>query len=295
MLNLDYIQRAKNPLGPILRGKLRWVAAKANGCDYGMRYAEADLKRAGAKPADIKALAGNHRNLPRKERLALAFAKKMTRAAYTVTDAEVADLLTLYGPRNLVAMVHTLAYANFQDRVLLALGAEVEPGGPLPPLEVEFDSKQLAKIKAPTRPPWKDIKGAKDAAIQSRPEWQRRSFAELQKSLAGQKIRKPRIPLPTGPMSKPPPKSKPPAKNQPAKKQPTKKPPRPPADRVEHGQHGIRAGADPCLVQLHVDVSSGSFTRSRVLQQFVLGDYAQQRMLLLNGAQRNAARGRGPQ
>src|SRR4051812_46080071 len=47
MLELDRIQRTRSPLGPILRGKLRWVAADANRCGYSRATAEADLRRAG--------------------------------------------------------------------------------------------------------------------------------------------------------------------------------------------------------------------------------------------------------
>src|SRR4051794_22528921 len=35
MLELDYLQRANNPLGPVQAGKLRWAAASALRCDYG--------------------------------------------------------------------------------------------------------------------------------------------------------------------------------------------------------------------------------------------------------------------
>lgn len=34
MLELDDVQRTKNTLDPQLRAKIRWVAARANGCEY---------------------------------------------------------------------------------------------------------------------------------------------------------------------------------------------------------------------------------------------------------------------
>src|SRR3954465_4815988 len=40
MLQLDHLHRAKNPLGPVLAGKLHWAAADALGCAYGRTYAE---------------------------------------------------------------------------------------------------------------------------------------------------------------------------------------------------------------------------------------------------------------
>ncbi|HEV3023514.1 MAG TPA: hypothetical protein VGX76_13665, partial [Pirellulales bacterium] len=47
MLELDWRHRAVSPLDPILRGKLRWTVAQANRCQYGTRYAVADLVRLG--------------------------------------------------------------------------------------------------------------------------------------------------------------------------------------------------------------------------------------------------------
>src|SRR3954469_20565644 len=78
MLDLDRIQRTRSPLGPILRGKLRWVAADANRCAYGRATAEADLRRAGLDEAGLKALKGSWEGLPDAERAALAFARDMT-------------------------------------------------------------------------------------------------------------------------------------------------------------------------------------------------------------------------
>ncbi len=193
-LELDYTQRAKNPLDPVLRGKLRWVAAEANRSPYGRRYAEADLHKAGVTAEQLEALGGDWDKLPEPERLALNFARKMTKAAYTVTDEEMAELLKHFGPEKVVAMVHTLAYANFQDRLLLGLGVEVEPDGPLPPPDVRFDRK--ARPEVPKRLDLKDAEPGKVKAPTLRPDWLEHSFADLEKALGEQKARKPRIPLP---------------------------------------------------------------------------------------------------
>jgi alkylhydroperoxidase family enzyme len=197
MLELDHVHRASNPLGPILAGKLRWAAADAVGCDYAKRYAEADLRRAGLKDADLKQLAGDHRDLSEADRCALDFARKLTRAAYTVTDDEVAELLKRFGPEKVVGMVHTIAYANFQNRLFLALGIEVEPGGPLPPLDLQLHPEERTKIATPPRPPWEDLqKATTPAGAIVRPDWGERTLADLEKALDQQKKRKARVPLP---------------------------------------------------------------------------------------------------
>jgi hypothetical protein len=195
MLELDYVQRARSPLDAKLRGKMRWVAAHANRCAYTEAYARADLLRAGVKDDEIGALDGDLSGLPEAERAALRFARKLTLTADTVTDAEVARLMELHGDKQVVAMVLLLAYANFQDRLVSALGLSVEPGGPLPPLEVRFAKTDAddAPPVPPRRPPGKEPPlrvGDPDAA------WSPRSFAELQKEMEEQRARKPRIAVP---------------------------------------------------------------------------------------------------
>jgi alkylhydroperoxidase family enzyme len=196
MLELDHLHRAASPLGPELYGKLRWAAADADGCVYSKRYAEADLRRAGLGDDDLKRLADDARGLPEAERVALAFARKLTRAAHTVSDEEVAELLRHHGPEKVVAIVHTLAYANFQDRLLLALGVEVEAGGPLPPLPVRFDPEARKQAAAPARPPWQEARGARADAPGAAPDWLDRGFADVQRALERQKGRAARIPPP---------------------------------------------------------------------------------------------------
>jgi len=195
MLELDALHRSRNPLGAALAAKLRWVAADALGCDYAKKYAEADLRRAKVKEAAIKALSGDHKALPGAERAALAFARKMSLAAHTVTDDEFAEVLGLYGAEKVTAIVHTLAHANFQNRIFLALKVEVEKGGPLPPFDARLDRAARAKLAAPARS-WKDRKGLKGTAPEAAPDWQERSFADVQGALSSQKERKGRIPLP---------------------------------------------------------------------------------------------------
>lgn len=198
MLHLDYVHRAQNPLDPVIRGKIRWVAADANRCDYSRRYAEADLLRAGLTKADLAKLAGNHAGLPKAERELLTFARKMTLAAHTVTDDEFAAIMKRFGPEKTVAIVHTLAQANFQDRIFLALGIQVEPDGPYPPFDVPFDPAMKSAVAAPSRSPWKSVLSANlnPQRNGAKPHWSDYDFSGVQKLLAHQKGRKSRIPLP---------------------------------------------------------------------------------------------------
>ena len=196
MLELDRLHRTQSPLGPQLRGKMRWIAADANRCAYSRATAAADLKRAGLDHRQIEALAGDHAEFPAPERAALEFARKMTTSADTVTDGEVAYLKSHYGEKKLAAMVLLLAYANFQDRLILALDLSIEHGGPLPPLDVRFDKKakepEVPARKKPTGPPPPAVPAYVDD-----PEWRSFDFDDLQKNLSTQRAAPGRIRVPS--------------------------------------------------------------------------------------------------
>ena len=81
MLDLDYLHRVQNPLGRVLAGKLRWVAADAIGCEYARQYAAADLREAGFSDAEIEQLGDGADALSPAERSILALARKLTLAA----------------------------------------------------------------------------------------------------------------------------------------------------------------------------------------------------------------------
>jgi alkylhydroperoxidase family enzyme len=196
MLELDYLHRAGNPLGPVLAGKLRWVAAETLGCTYAKRYAEADLRRAGMSDDDLRALAGGPARRAPADRAVLDFAAKLTRSGSSVTDEEVSALLKEFGPERLVAIVHTLAHANFQDRIFLVLGVTVEPGGPLPPLDPRLDAAKLAAMAAPERRPAAGVVVPGNAPDARRTEALGPDLARLRQAVERQKARAPRIPLP---------------------------------------------------------------------------------------------------
>jgi alkylhydroperoxidase family enzyme len=196
MLRLDYLHRMRNPLDPLLRGKMRWVAGQANRCEYSMAYSNADLLRAGIDEAGLRSLRGNHKDMPEPERAALEFARQMTLDASKVTDEEVARLLAWYGEKQVVAMVLLLAHANFQDRLVLALGSPIEPGGPISPLDVDFDQK----AEPPVVPPRKRSDGRPVPDEPTRvddPFWLSMAFDDLQGRLTEQRERPSRIRIPS--------------------------------------------------------------------------------------------------
>ena len=204
MLDLDYAQRVESTLPPLLRAKLRWIAADANRCNYAKAYARFDYIQAGGKAEDIDTLPKQLDKLSEAERLALLLVRQLVEAAYSVSDEQVARLVDLYGEKQAVAIVLVAAYANFQDRLLLALGASVEENGPLPPLKVQLrpvdpHGNGHAKKDKPNRsvtPP-----AASPPPIPEKlddPEWTALPFDTLSERLTKQIARrKARIRIPT--------------------------------------------------------------------------------------------------
>jgi alkylhydroperoxidase family enzyme len=184
MLELDYLHRAKNPLGAVLAARIRWTVADALDSKYGRDAAQTDLRR--AEPVPGPKTDG--------EQVILAFARKLTLAGHAITDDEFADLLKRTSPEQVTAIVHTVAYADFHNRLVLALGVRGE--NPVAePISVAFDP-DTAKVKAPDRPSWDDPKAAKGDGLAVRVEWSKAEFDQLNATLDKQKERKLRIPLP---------------------------------------------------------------------------------------------------
>jgi hypothetical protein len=209
MLELDAMHRTGKRLDPKLRGMMRWAAADENQCATARAYAELDLRRAGMSESAIAAfIAGNQRarnasegfTLTQPERAALTFARKMMRAAHSITDEEVKYLDEQFGAKQVVAMVALMAHASFQDRMLLALAAPVEEGGPLPPLTVTFPKQKRAKEKKAQASPGPVVAprpGATARPNEADPDWLALGIMDLRKKVDVQRAKPLRIRVPT--------------------------------------------------------------------------------------------------
>ena len=196
MLELDYIYRTSEALNPRLRATMRWVAARANQCAYSRKYAEADLLRTGMSSDEVARLESSLAKLSQNEQAAVQFAEKLTVAASSVTDEEVAKLIAAFGEQPVVAMVLQMAYANFQDRLLLALNVDVEPDGPLPPLAVRFVPAATGESIAVER--LEQILNSQVASspIKLGPEWSSVPLEQLLRGMEQQRVRSGRVSVP---------------------------------------------------------------------------------------------------
>jgi len=193
MLDIDHAHRVKNPLDPKLRAKVRWTAAFHNRSPYGKAIAVADLQRAGATEDEIARLQSG--NSDESDRV-LAFARKLTREAYKVTDEEMSALRQKLGDARVVALVQLLAHANFQDRLMHALGLNTAENAH-EPLEVRFKKPWVGGAMAPDRRVPNDTKEPSNSARVTDADWTSLDFKFLQAKLESQKNREPRIAVPS--------------------------------------------------------------------------------------------------
>lgn len=197
LLRLDFVQRTMSPLDPKLRAAMRWVSANANHCLYSEAYAVADARRAGLDDRALAALqAKDFSGWSATDRAALGFARKMTVASSTVTDAEFAELAKAHGENNVVAMVLLMAYSNFQDRLLICLGVPLESDGPRPPLDVVFapgavQSQMMSFPKSQTE------LGKGNDVVKDDADWANVTYDELQRRLERQRNKTTRVRVPT--------------------------------------------------------------------------------------------------
>jgi alkylhydroperoxidase family enzyme len=194
ILELDDLHRSKSPLEPKLRAMARWVVADANRCKAAMEIAVADLKRAGGTTEDVAALKGDRSPLPVEWRRVLDLARELTRAAYKVTDDQMALVRKDLGDPKLVALVQLVAFGNFQDRLLLSLRVLPEQDHPLPPSGVRFKRPWEGGEATARSAPNSSTDGPSETVTD--PDWRSTDFKALQQFMEAQRGREPRVSVP---------------------------------------------------------------------------------------------------
>jgi len=194
ILELEDLHRTRSPLDPKLRAMARWVVADANRCKVSMDEALADLKRAGATEEEVQALRGDRSPLPDSTRRVLDASRELTRAAYKVTDDQMAALRKDLGDPKLVGLVQLVAFGNFQDRLLLSLGVPADTSGPRPPHGIRFERPWVGGEAASRSRP--DAGPAGPAEKVTDPDWRALDFDGLQRFMEAQRGRAPRVSVP---------------------------------------------------------------------------------------------------
>lgn len=107
----------KGALPPRVRTEIAWAAARTDRAWYALAVARDRLKALGFTDDQVFALDGDGRGLPEAERTAVAFARKLTAAPATVTDADVEGLRKRFTDKQVAEIVHQVCTAALFDRV----------------------------------------------------------------------------------------------------------------------------------------------------------------------------------
>jgi uncharacterized peroxidase-related enzyme len=98
-----------------------------NGCHYCIQHHVASSKRAGLTADDWSALkAGDYTRYSDKERAALGYVEKLTRAPHAIDDDDFAPLRQLFSEPEIVDIHLLTGLANLTNRFTDPLGLEVE-------------------------------------------------------------------------------------------------------------------------------------------------------------------------
>jgi hypothetical protein len=143
--------------------------------------------------ADLRLLADNLAGLPAGQREPLLFARKLTCAPHSITDEEVTRLIALHGEKQVVALVLLVAYANFQDGLLLALNVSADTAAPSLPLQVRFVQGPVTTRRTALR---KELPAIPLPESRDEPNWPPLSNVQLQGLLREQQHRQPRLQVP---------------------------------------------------------------------------------------------------
>jgi uncharacterized peroxidase-related enzyme len=98
-----------------------------NGCRYCTQHHIASSKRAGLTTDDYWALkAGNYSRYSEKERTALTYVEKLTRAPHEITETDFDELKEHFSEPEIVDLHMLAGLANLTNRVTDPLGLELE-------------------------------------------------------------------------------------------------------------------------------------------------------------------------
>jgi uncharacterized peroxidase-related enzyme len=98
-----------------------------NGCRYCTQHHLASSKRVGLTAEDLTALkAGNYSRYNEKERAALTYAEKLTRAPHEITELDFDELKKHFPDPEIVDLHMLVGLANLTNRLTDPLGLELE-------------------------------------------------------------------------------------------------------------------------------------------------------------------------
>jgi alkylhydroperoxidase family enzyme len=198
LLQLDYAQRANNPIPPRLRAAMRFVSASFLGCPAGEEIAVNDALAVGISDTDLQLLArGDFSAWAESEQRALRFMQKMDSDPILLGNKIFQHLVGDIGEKVAASMVLLSAYSNFVNRLLLCLGTPTSESDYLPAQEIAFAPEQLVSVTTPPPPVRPRVETSRfEDAVDTFQGWSQTSFEQLQERLEAQRQMKTRLPIP---------------------------------------------------------------------------------------------------
>ncbi|HXG09187.1 MAG TPA: hypothetical protein VNK04_05300, partial [Gemmataceae bacterium] len=119
-------EAAKGKLDPRLKAQISWICARHDRAWYALGQARRRLLALGESEESIWALDGDWKSFTEPERLTFDFARKLTVAPASITDADVAQLRKFYTDSQVAEIVYRVGSAAFFNRVTEACGLPLE-------------------------------------------------------------------------------------------------------------------------------------------------------------------------
>ena len=120
-LRTSTVETAKD-LNRVFGSSLFWITTRSINCSYCMGHCEFGLENAGLSKPEIaertRLLAGSDwSSFPAEEQTAYAFARKLTKAPWTISAQDIDGLRSDFGPKNGVIVVVAACRGHYMTRV----------------------------------------------------------------------------------------------------------------------------------------------------------------------------------
>ena len=119
--------REEGRLDPVLKAKCAWVSARQDRAWYALDVARRDLEALGVSKDQAFALDGDGPDVPAAERVALAFARKITADPALIDDDDFAALRAHFRDAEVVEIIHHLTSDVYFNRLTEACGLPLDP------------------------------------------------------------------------------------------------------------------------------------------------------------------------
>ncbi len=111
-----------NRLEPVFLTSVFWVVTRSINCPYCMGHTEMIMERNGLTKSEVaeraQLLAGEDwSSFPAEEQRAFAFARKLTRAPWTISAADIESLKRDFGPERAFVIIRTASHDNYMTRI----------------------------------------------------------------------------------------------------------------------------------------------------------------------------------